>query len=117
MASNKPKVCGVLPPDVKAALQAAVTRISSQAKVAEELGVSSAVVSTLLKDKYPGNVHDMGERIRGKYMGVTVLCKVMGTLSKHSCLENQALPMAFTNPLRAALGRACKTCPQRKDLS
>jgi hypothetical protein len=116
MASNN-KVCGVLPPDVKAALQDAVTRFTSQVKVAEELGVSSAVISTLLKDKYPGNVEAMGERIRGKYMGATVLCPVMGTLSKNSCLDNQALPMAFTNPIRAALGRACKRCDLRKDLS
>lgn len=117
MASNKPKVCGVLPPDVKAALQAAVTRFTSQVKVAEELGVSSAVISTLLKDKYTGNVDAMGERIRGKYMGATVICPVMGTLSKHSCLDNQALPMAFTNPIRADLGRRCKTCPNRKELA
>lgn len=116
MALNN-KVCGVLPPDVKAALQDAVTRNIHQTKVAEELGVSSAVVSTLLKDKYTGNVDAMAERIRGKYMGATVLCPVMGNLSKHSCLDNQALPMAFTNPVRAALGRACKTCVHRKDLS
>lgn len=117
MASNKPKVCGVLPPDVKAALQDAVSRFNSQVKVAEELGVSSAVISTLLKDKYTGNVPHMEERIRGKYMGATVICPVMGTLGKNSCLDNQALPMAFTNPIRAALGRACKKCLHRKDLS
>lgn len=117
MASNKPRVCGVLAAEVKAALQAAVTRFKSQTKVAEELGVSSAVISTLLKDKYPGNVDAMEQRIRGQYMAETLLCPVMGTLSKRSCLDNQALPMAFTNPIRAALGRACKTCPNRKDLS
>ena len=50
-------------------------------------------------------------------MAETVRCPVMGTLSKRSCLDNQALPQAFTNPMRAALGRACKTCihnPQSK---
>lgn len=117
MASNKPKVCGVLPPAVKAALQAAVTRFNSQTKVAEALGVSSAVISTLLKDKYPGSVNAMEERIRGEFMAETLLCPVMGTLGKRSCLDNQALPMAFTNPVRAALGRACKSCIHRKDLS
>lgn len=117
MASNKPRVCGVLPADAKAALQAAVKRFNSQSKVAEELGVSSAVISTLLKDKYPGNVDSMEQRIRGQFMAETVRCPVMGDLSKRSCLDNQALPVAFTNPMRSALGRACKTCPQRKELS
>jgi fructose 1,6-bisphosphatase len=117
MASNNFKVFGKLPADVKAALEAAVKRFNSQTKVATELGVSSAVVSTLLKDKYPGNVAAMEQRIRGQFMSESVTCPVQGTLSKRSCLDNQALPMAFTNPVRAALWRACKTCPNRKDLS
>lgn len=117
MASNKPKAVSVLPADAKAALQAAVTRFHSQSKVAEELGVSTAAISTLLKDKYAGNVEGMEQRIRGQFMSETVRCPVMGDLSKRSCLDNQALPMAFTNPVRAALGRACKTCINRKDMS
>lgn len=116
MASNKP-ACKALPADTKAALQAAVNRFNSQSKVAEELGVSTAVISTLLKDKYTGNVEGMAQRIRGQYMAETVLCPVQGTLSKRSCLDNQALPQAFTNPIRAALGRACKNCPNRKDMT
>lgn len=117
MASSKPRSFGVLPAEVKAALQAAVAKFGSQVKVAEELHISSAVVSTLLKDKYPGNVEAMEQRIRGQFMAETVRCPVMGDLSKRNCLDNQALPQAFTNPVRAALGRACKTCPNRKDLT
>lgn len=118
MASNKKsKVFGVLAPDVKAALQAAVTRLGSQTNVALEMNVSTAVISTLLKDKYAGRVDGMEQRIRGQFMAETVVCPVMGTLSKRSCLDNQALPQAFTNPVRAALGRACKKCPYRKDQS
>ncbi len=117
MASNKPRTFGILPAEVKAALQAAVTRFGSQVKVAEELHVTGPVVSMLLKDKYPGSVEAMEQRIRGQFMAETVQCPVQGTLSKRSCLDNQALPLAFTNPIRAALGRACKTCPNRKELS
>ena len=112
MNSNKPGK--VLAADVKAALQGAVNQSGSQAKVAESLRVSTAVISTLLNDKYPGNVELMAQRIRGQYMHATVMCPVMGTLGKHNCLDNQAMPVAFTNPLRAALGRACKTCINRK---
>lgn len=116
-AAAKPKACAVLPADVKAALSAAVKRFGSQTKVAQEMGITSPVVSLLLQDKYTGSVDVMEQRIRGQFMGSTVLCPVMGTLSNKSCLDNQALPQAFTNPVRAALGRACKTCPNRKELS
>jgi hypothetical protein len=117
MTLSKTKLCGMLSPDVKVALEQAVTRFGSQTKVASELGVSSAVISTLLKDKYPGSVVVMEQRIRGQYMAETVLCPVQGTLSTRNCLDNQALPMAFTNPVRAALGRACKTCANRRDMT
>ncbi|OYZ03473.1 MAG: hypothetical protein B7Y42_00400 [Polaromonas sp. 28-63-22] len=110
------KACAALPADVKAALQAAVLRFGSQTKVGEELSVSGAAVSLLLADKYSGNVEVMANRIRGQFMAETVRCPVMGDLSKRSCLDNQALPQAFTNPMRAALGRACKNCIHRKAL-
>lgn len=105
----------MLAPEELLALQGAVQAAGSQSKVAQELNVSAAVVSTLLKGKYTGNVAAMAQRIRGKYLFETVHCPVYGTLNGHSCLEFQAQPVAFTNPLRAALGRACKTCPNRKE--
>ncbi len=105
-----------LPADVKAVLQTQVARFGSQTKVAAEMHVTGAVISMLLKDKYPGSVEQMAQRIRGQFMGSTVVCPVYGTLNKRNCLDNQALPQAFTNPLRAALGRACKTCSNRKEL-
>lgn len=114
MHSNKSTTPAVLPPDVKAALAAAVARIGSQSKVAADLGVSGPVVSTLLKDKYAGNVQAMETRIRGQYMAETVTCPVMGALSSRDCLDYQARPPAFTNPVRAALSRSCKNCPNRR---
>ena len=106
-----------LPADVKNALAAAVIRLKSQTRVAADLGVSVAVVNTLLKDKYAGNVQAMEQRIRGQYLAETVVCPVQGNLSRRSCQDNQALPPAFTNPMRAALWRACKECPNRKEVA
>lgn len=117
MASNKPRVYSSLPADVKAVLVGEIKRYGSQIKVAEKLRVTGPVISTLLKDKYRGSVKTMVDRIRGEFMAETVRCPVMGDLNKRSCLDNQALPMAFTNPVRAALGRACKSCIHRKDMS
>jgi hypothetical protein len=106
----------VLPPDVKAMLAEQVKRLGSQSKVAESLEISGAAVSLLLKDKYTGSLAVMEQRIRGKFMGKTVQCPVMRTISTLACLENQALPFATTNPVRSALGGACPKCPHRKEL-
>jgi hypothetical protein len=103
-----------LPADVKLALTAAVQRLKSQSKAASDLGVSSAVVSALINDKYVGDVDTMADRIRGQYMAETVTCPVMGTLGKRSCLDYQANPR-HTNPMTSALAAACKTCEHRKE--
>ncbi len=114
MAST-PKLPKALPPDVKAALEAAVKRHKTQSAVADELGVSAAVVNNLLKDRYLGNTALMAERIRGQFMAETVECPVQGTLSRRNCLDNQARPLVFTNATRVRLHHACKTCPNRKE--
>ena len=116
MTPSKPRTAKALPKDVHLALVNAVARAKSQSKVATELGVSNAVVNQLLKDSYTGDVPTMASRIRGQYMAETVACPVMGTLSRRSCLDYQANPI-FTNPMRSALARACKTCPNRRDPS
>lgn len=117
MASSKPRVAKKLPADVKAALAAAVARVGTQTKVAAELHVSGAVVSQLLRDAYLGDVATLAVRIRGQYMAETVSCPVMGTLGRNHCLDYQGRPLAFTNPQRAALFKACKSCGNRKELA
>lgn len=116
MAST-PKTPVPLPPAEKAALEAAVKAALSQAKVAKELGVSPAVVNTLLNDRYMGDVAGMAARIRGQYMAETVQCPVMGTLSRRHCLDNQVRPLVFTNATRVRLHAECKKCQHRKEAS
>lgn len=117
MASSKPSadLPTGLPPDVLAALQAAVKRLGSQVKTAAELGVSPAVVNNLLKGRYPGDVAGMAERIRGQFMAQTVVCPVMGELGRRHCLDYQSRPLVFTNPTRVALHTACKACEHRRE--
>jgi hypothetical protein len=100
---------------VQAALQAAIKRLGSQVSVAQELGVSPAVVNHLMRDRYAGDVAGMADRIRGQFMKQMVACPVMGELGLRHCLDNQSRPLAFTNPTRVALYTACKTCPNRKE--
>jgi len=115
MGSNNSRKLTTLPADVALALQEAVARLGSQARVAEDLGISPAVVNNLLKNRYPGDVAGMADRIRGQYMAETVQCPVLGTLGRRHCLDYQARPLVFTNSQRSALYRACKSCIHRKE--
>lgn len=114
-AKPRPKTEGrPLPADVKAVLVQVNATATSQTMVARELSVSTAVISQLLNDKYTGDVVVMAARIKGAYMGAVVPCPVYGTLAKNKCLEFQALPAAFTNPLRSRLAQRCPTCPHNR---
>jgi hypothetical protein len=115
--TGRTALAGALSQDARIMLANQVARLGSQTKVAAVLDISGAAVSLLLKDKYTGSIAVMEQRIRGKFMGDTVQCPVLRTISTLDCLSNQALPIAFTNPVRSALGHNCPKCPHRKELS
>lgn len=107
----------VLPADVLAALEVAVKECGSQVATAKRLAVSVSAVNQLLRNRYQGDVAGMAERIRGEFMNALVVCPVMGQLGRQHCLEYQSRPLVMTNPLRAALYRACPTCPNKRKAS
>ena len=86
--------------------------LSSQRKVARRLGVSAAVVSQVLKEKYPGDLAGVEARVRGAFMASVVDCPVLGELPSDQCQAWQRKPFAATNPLRVQVYRACRDgCP------
>lgn len=104
-----------LAPDTLAALERAVAHLKTQSAVAEALNVSPSLINQALKGKYRGDIESLEQRIRGVLLNVTVTCPVLGELSTKDCLDQQRRKIAFTNPLRVLLARACKTCPNRKE--
>jgi hypothetical protein len=106
---------GAKPPDWIKALAAACDR-ATQGAVARELEMSPAVVNQVLGRSYNGRMDRVEGKVRGKYMQATVDCPVLGVISTHDCLGHQERGRSFhaTNPLRVALYRACKTCPNRE---
>lgn len=104
-----------LPPDVKDALSTAVKSMKSQSAAGKAIGRSAATISQALNDKYIGDIEDLAERIRGQFMNKMVKCPVLEDITSRHCLDYQVRPLVFTNPMRVALHRACKTCPNRKD--
>jgi hypothetical protein len=104
-----------LPDDAMQALVLAVQRLGSQRAAAKALNVSQTVVNQALKGSYMGNLDNLTRRIRGALMDQTHRCPVLGELNDKQCLDQQSRPLVFTNPLRARIYHACKTCPHRKE--
>lgn len=103
-----------LPADVLTILQQQSERLT-QPQMAEALNISTAYVNQALQDKFRGNVDRFAARVRGLWGGSTVACPVLGSINTKVCLDQQAKAKsaAYTNPMRVAVARACKTCPNR----
>jgi hypothetical protein len=82
---------------------------TSQARVADKIGYSPAVISTVLKGTYAGDLTAVEKAVRGAFMGATVDCPVLGAIASNRCLEEQRKPFAATNPHRVTLYRACRS--------
>lgn len=93
------------------ALQSECAR-TSQARAARRLGVSASMVNQVLSGAYKADTARIEQLVRGELMNETVLCPVMGEISRRKCVDAQARPFAATNRLRVALYKACRSgCP------
>lgn len=87
---------------------------SSQARVAEALGRSGAVVSNILRNKYRADTARIEERVRGVFLDGRVMCPALGELPAHECQDwrGKSRELAMSNALRARMYRACGRCPR-----
>jgi hypothetical protein len=100
-------------PDWVAALARACDD-SSQSAVARRLGRSQALISQVIRGKYPGNLTAVEEAVRGAFMGATVECPALGTMPSNVCQawRHRARDFGNSNPLRVTMFRACNRCPR-----
>lgn len=87
---------------------------TSQNKVAGQIGRSAALVSTVLRRQYPGDLVAVEELVRAHLLAETVRCPALGTLPLHECRDWRAKARDFanTNSLRVRMWRACRACPR-----
>lgn len=87
---------------------------TSQNRVASALGLSAALISQVLRNKYPGDLQRIEELFRGHFMNATLSCPELGTLPLHECHGWKAKARQFraTNNLRVRMYRACNRCPR-----
>jgi hypothetical protein len=85
---------------------------SSQARVAARIDRSPAVISNVLRRKYPGDMAALEDLVRGALMAGTVNCPALGTLPSNECRGWMAKARSFgnTNALRVQMYRACRVC-------
>lgn len=90
--------------------------LSSQNKVAKQLNRSAALVSTVLRNKYLGDMVAVEEVVRGVFMDSTVICPALGELSTAQCRDWMVKSRAFSNENseRVRMYRACRSCPRFK---
>ncbi len=91
---------------------AAECAAASQNQVARQLGVSAAMISQVIRAKYPGDLARVRDLFQGAYRAATIECPALGTLPVHECRGWQAKARRFesSNTLRIRMYRACHRC-------
>ena len=103
-----------LPPWVEAlAMECAA---SSQNKIATRLGRSSALVSQVLGNKYPGDLKAVEDVFNGVFRAEVVTCPAQGTLPLNECHDWRRKARRYINTThhRAMMYRACHACPRNQ---
>lgn len=93
---------------------AAECEASSQNKVAARIGRSAALVSQVLRAKYPGDLEAVEELFNGVFNAAVVDCPALGVLPANECRLWREKARAFVNvnSLRVRMYRACSSCPR-----
>ena len=78
--------------------------------VARRIDYSVAVVSAVIRGNYKGDLAKVEQKVRGAFMGATVMCPVLDEIARDVCIAEQGKKHLGSSSTRAKLFRACKTC-------
>lgn len=98
--------------------------VTALAEVADARGLAAAgkaidysgsLVSSVIANKYAGDITRVSEKVKGALLGHTVDCPRLGEMARSVCLEWQKKPLAHTSSLRVEMYRACRGgCPHSR---
>lgn len=85
---------------------------TSQNKVAAEMGYSAALISQLLRAKYPGDLNAVREIFVSVYQQELINCPTLGDIPAQDCRGWREKAKAFVNTsnFRSRMYRACNKC-------
>jgi hypothetical protein len=109
------KAAGRPMPEWVAAL-AAESAATSQNRVAERMGRSAALVSQVLRAKYPGDLQAVEEVFNGAFRAAVLECPALGTIPTNVCRDwrVKSRRLVNVNAQRVAMFRACSACPRNR---
>lgn len=88
---------------------------TSQNLVASRLDYSAAVVSSVLRNRYQGDLAAVETAVMGAFKGRVVACPVLGEIPAVDCLSHQRRSYTPSNPAYVRLFRACRNrCPHQR---
>lgn len=87
---------------------------TSQNKVAKRLKRSAAMVSQVLRRKYPGDLSAVEQLIKGVFMAAIIDCPAMGNIPANECQDWRRKSGKFVNvnSIRVRMFRTCAKCPR-----
>ena len=98
--------------------------VAELARLADQHGLKSAgarisysfgAVSSVIGNKYKGDLGAVEGAVRGALMGLTVNCPAQGEIGRHQCLNWQSLPYGTSDSTRVRVYRACRSgCPHSR---
>lgn len=92
-------------------------RESSQNKVAQQMGRSAAVISTVLRNKYPGDMAAIEDIYRGVFEAKTIPCPAMVEMPTHECRKwrRRSRQLVNANLKNVLMFRACNRCSNNQE--
>ncbi|AWI83044.1 hypothetical protein CEW88_04825 [Alloyangia pacifica] len=87
---------------------------TSQNQTAKRLERSTAMISKVLRNKYPADMQAIEDVVRGALMSETIACPALGDIGKQTCRKWRKKSRDFenVNSLYVQMFRACNRCPR-----
>jgi len=87
----------------------------SQNQVAKKLGISSPVVSQVIRNNYQGNYENIAARVRDVFGNKLIDCPALGPIPGEACLQwRDQMGTPSSVPIRVQMDRACRLCPRNQ---
>lgn len=86
---------------------------TSQNQVAKQMGYSGSLVSSVLANKYLGDMQRVEEVYRGVFEARTVNCPALGEIGHDTCHKwrRKSVRLNPANAQNVMMFRACQSCP------
>lgn len=91
-------------------LRDAIEAQGSQAKVSKMLGYSTATISQVISNSYPGALEKVLNRVEEVFGSRTVDCPIRGKIALNECVEARRASFSNANPTLLQLFQTCPRC-------